>query len=269
MLPLLIEPNDLKKACEKKPSEMIIVDLGSEARFLNEHIPGAVLVTPAETQAGPPVPGFIPSNESLTILMRKIGLTENTHVIVYDDEGGGWAGRFIWMLDEIGHRHYSYLNGGLIAWKGDGFTTESGMPSIIPSKVSVKASHLHTISCEALSKAINKESTQVWDARSPMEYTGEARYAARAGHIPGAANYEWTRAMDPQNYYRLKPLPKLISELEAIGITHDKNIVTHCQSHHRSGLTYLIAKLLDFPNILAYSGSWGEWGNRQDTPIES
>ena len=269
MLPLFIEPNDLQSLLEQAPSELIIVDLGSEARFHSEHIPGAVLVTPAQTQSSPPVPGFIPSDELLTHLMRSIGLTKNSHVVVYDDEGGGWAGRFIWMLDEIGHTQYSYLNGGLIAWIGDGLALESGMPSISPSEITVKTNAQHTITCDTLCERLSQEDIQVWDARSPMEYSGATQYAQRGGHIPNAANYEWTRAMDPQNHYRLKPLPQLKSELAAIGISADKEIVTHCQSHHRSGLTYLIAKLLDFPNIKAYSGSWGEWGNRQDTPIQS
>lgn len=90
----------------------------------------------------------------------------------------------------------------------------------------------------------------------------------RAGHIPGAINYEWTQAMDPGRHYRLKPLNKLKSELAALGITADKKIITHCQSHHRSGLTYLVAKLLGFSDVKAYPGSWCEWGNRDDTPIE-
>jgi len=269
MLSLFIEPNDLQKLSTNTPSDLIIIDLGSEARFSEEHIPGATLVTPAETQAPPPVPGFLPDLEALTQLMRRIGLTKNSHVVVYDDEGGGWAGRFIWMLDEIGHSQYSYLNGGLIAWKGEGFATETGILPNKPSDISIVINHAHTIRCEALCDALSSSNTLIWDARSPMEHNGEKQFSARGGHIPGAINYEWTRAMDPQNHYRLKPLTKLESELAEIGITRDKDIYTHCQSHHRSGLTYLIAKLLDFPSIKAYSGSWGEWGNRQDTPIQS
>ena len=269
MLPLFIEPNDLQELCQSSPSGLIIIDLGSEARFSEEHIPGAILVTPAETQAPPPVPGFLPDTESLTRFMRRIGLTINIHVVVYDDEGGGGAGRFIWMLDEIGHTKYSYLNGGLISWKGEGLAIDSGILSNEPSDIAIEVNDAHTIKCEALCEALSSPNTLIWDARSPMEHNGEKKFSARGGHIPGAINYEWTRAMDPQNHYRLKPLTKLKSELAEIGITSDKDIFTHCQSHHRSGLTYLIAKLLDFPSIKAYSGSWGEWGNRQDTPIES
>jgi 3-mercaptopyruvate sulfurtransferase SseA len=269
MLPLFIEPNELQKLVQTTPSDLIIIDLGSEARFSEEHIPGAILVTPADTQAPPPVPGFLPPHEALTRLMRRIGLTNNAHVVVYDDEGGGWAGRFIWMLDEIGHTRYSYLNGGLISWKGEGFATDAGTQTNIPSDITIEINHAHTIECAPLCEILSSPNTLIWDARSPLEHKGEKKFSTRGGHIPGAINYEWTRAMAPQNHYRLKPLATLESELAEIGITRDKDIFTHCQSHHRSGLTYLIAKLLKFPSIKAYAGSWGEWGNRQDTPIES
>ena len=269
MLPLFIEPNDLQKCIQNSPSDLIIIDLGKEARFNEAHIPNAILVTPAETQAPAPVPGLLPSQEALTHLMRRIGLTASSHVVVYDDEGGGWAGRFIWMLDEIGHTRYSYLNGGLISWKAENLPMASGMSTNTCSNLSIEVNHKHTIQCEALWDVLNTANTLVWDARSPLEYKGEKVFSARGGHIPNAINYEWTRAMDIQNHHRLKPLDQLEAELAELGITRDKDIYTHCQSHHRSGLTYLIAKLLKFPSVKAYAGSWGEWGNRQDTPIES
>jgi len=253
---------------QTKTSDLIIVDLSKEDRYLSTHIPGAVLVTPTETQAGPPTPGLAPSNENLTRIMQRIGLNPNNHVIVYDDEGGGWAGRFIWLLDEIGHTRYSYLNGGIHAWAAEGYELESGSNTNSCSDIQVDASHQHSITLETLSSELSSDNIQVWDARSPMEYSGETVYGARGGHIPGALNYEWTRAMDQQRHLRLKPLDTIKAELQAVGITPEKNTITHCQSHHRSGLSYLIGKLIGFKNIRAYPGSWGEWGNNPTTPIE-
>ena len=74
--------------------------------------------------------------------------------------------------------------------------------------------------------------------------------------------------MDPANHHRLKPLAELEQTLAAVGLSKDKTIATHCQSHHRSGLSWLVMKLLNYTNILAYHGSWSEWGNREDTPVE-
>ncbi len=140
---------------------------------------------------------------------------------------------------------------------------------VVPSTISASANHSHTISLEELVESLGDNHTGLWDARSPAEYRGEQCNAARAGHIPGAVNYEWTRAMDANEYMRLKSLDTLTAELAAIGLTTNKRLVAYCQSHHRSGLAYLIAKILGFQNVKAFAGSWGEWGNREDTPIES
>ena len=88
----------------------------------------------------------------------------------------------------------------------------------------------------------------------------------RGGHIPGAINLDWLDTMDRQN--NLKLMPQMQALLDAHGITQDKSIITHCQTHHRSGLTYLIGKMLGY-KIRAYHGSWSEWGNDSDTPIET
>ncbi|MFT6029712.1 MAG: thiosulfate/3-mercaptopyruvate sulfurtransferase [Oleiphilaceae bacterium] len=269
LLPLLIEPEELQRVLSNhQHSTILLIDLASEERFLQAHIPGARLILPSETQTGPPTPGFSPSDDQLTFLMQRIGLTKDSHIVVYDDEGGGWAGRFIWLLDEIGHTKYSYLNGGIHAWAAANFALEKAAVPNSPSNINVNNKATNSMSANDIIEALKSNSIQVWDARSPMEYTGEKINAAKGGHIPGALNYEWTNAMDQSRNLRLKPLEQIKKELETIGISADKDTVTHCQSHHRSGLTYLLGKLLNFKSIKAYPGSWGEWGNLPNTPIE-
>ncbi|MEJ2670345.1 MAG: rhodanese-like domain-containing protein, partial [Gammaproteobacteria bacterium] len=109
----------------------------------------------------------------------------------------------------------------------------------------------------------------IWDARSADEYAGIRHTAQRNGHIPGAKHYEWTRAMDRDQHLRLRPLDTIQAELAALGITPDKTIVTHCHSNHRSGFTRVLGKILNFNAMLAYPGSWSEWGNAAETPIST
>lgn len=267
-LPLLLSVSAFAPMLASPPQNLLIVDVGKTERFEQGHIPGAVSVTPAQTQYSLPPAGLLPNPEALTQLMRQIGLTPQSHVVVYDDEGGGWAGRFIWMLDEIGHTQYSYLDGGLVAWQDEGLSLETETRTIKASEVSPASSGQHTISLDVLNKSLAHQTYSIWDARSPGEHSGEKANAKRAGHIPGAFNFNWTDAMDSSRALRLKPLGELQSQLEALGLDRNKTVVTHCQSHHRSGLSYLICKLLDQP-VLAYAGSWGEWGNREDTPVET
>ncbi len=268
-LPLIIEPDQLSPILNDE--SILLVDLCNPQNYAEHHIPGAVHVHPSETQHGmPPAPGLLPAMERLKSLVKYIGLAETKHVVVYDDEGGGWAGRFIWLLDSIGHKHYSYLNGGLIAWINEGYPVTSEATAINHGQTDyaiTDTSKTSTISLEDLQESLADARYNIWDARSPEEYRGERVAAMRSGHIPGAFNFEWTQAMDASRHYRLKPLPQLRAILNDLGLHESKPVVTHCQTHHRSGLTYLIAKALGL-DVKAYAGSWSEWGNRTDTPIE-
>ncbi len=192
--------------------------------------------------------------------------SNDQHIVVYDDEGGGWAGRFIWTLDVIGHTNYSYLNGGIHAWLKAGLPLENTPNQPEPTDVTLSINDEVIASREYIEASLDNPGVVIWDARSPEEYRGERVFAMRGGHIPGAVNYEWTRAMDPARHYRIRE--GVQEELEALGINKDKEIITHCQSHHRSGFTYLVAKTLGYKNVRAYDGSWSEWGNLPDTPIE-
>lgn len=107
----------------------------------------------------------------------------------------------------------------------------------------------------------------IWDARSAAEYDGEKLLAAKGGHIPDAVNFEWTAGMDSEHGLRIRS--DIADCLEKLGITKDKEVITHCQSHHRSGFTYLVAKALGYPRVKAYAGSWSEWGNHPNTVVEN
>ncbi|WP_434699350.1 rhodanese-like domain-containing protein [Pseudomonas sp. D1-1] len=264
-LPLVIEPSELRPRLDAP--ELILVDLTSAARYSNGHIPGARFVDPKRTQLGqPPAPGLLPAKADLEVLFGELGHNPNAVYVVYDDEGGGWAGRFIWLLDVIGHSNYHYLDGGLLSWLDEGLPVSTEMPAPGAGPVSLVLHDEPTATREYLQGRLGAADLAIWDARGPLEYSGEKVVAARGGHIPGAVNFEWTAGMDPTRNLRIrKDMPEI---LEQLGITPDKEIVTHCQTHHRSGFTYLVAKALGYPRVKGYAGSWGEWGNHPDTPIE-
>ena len=266
-LPLVIEPAQLTPLLGE--ANLLVLDLSQPQTHTQAHVPGAIFLPFQHLMAGiAPAPGKLPSVDHLSQLFSAIGLTPETHVVAYDDEGGGWAGRLIWTLDMIGHQRYSYLNGGIHAWIADQQPVETEQNAPQPTEYVANIVGDMSVEKEEIIANLGGDQMVIWDARSPGEYAGTKVNAAKAGHIPGARNYEWTRAMDRDNALRIRDLDAIKSELSAIGITEDKTIITHCQSHHRSGFTYLLGKVLGFPNIKAYPGSWGEWGNSEDTPVE-
>jgi 3-mercaptopyruvate sulfurtransferase SseA len=264
-LGLLLEPSEL--AARLDAPELVLVDLTSPASYAEGHIRGARFVDPKRTQLGqPPAPGLLPSLPQLEQLFAELGHAPDSVYVVYDDEGGGWAGRFIWLLDVIGHRRYHYLNGGLTAWRAEDRPLEQHVPPALSGSLSLTLDPTPTATREYLQSRLGSDDLAIWDARSPAEYRAEKVLAARGGHIPGAINFEWTAGMDNQRALRIRK--DMGDILAALGITPDKEVITHCQTHHRSGFTYLVAKALGYPRLKAYAGSWGEWGNHPETPIE-
>lgn len=266
-LPLLIEPHILAE--HLTDPYLLILDLCSPQLYGRAHIPGAVHLPYSRLSYTQPPPGALPPLAQLEQVLSDVGYRADQHIIAYDDEGGGWAGRLIWVLDCIGHTHYSYLNGGLQAWLQEQLPVEAMPNHPTPTSVQLTINQHGNVDKHNILEHLTDAERIIWDARSAEEYSGTRAFAQKGGHIPGAVSYEWTRAMDRNRGLRLRPLDEIKTELAAIGITADKEIVTHCQTHHRSGFTYLLGKILGFPNIKAYPGSWAEWGNDPETPVEA
>jgi thiosulfate/3-mercaptopyruvate sulfurtransferase len=245
-----------------------LIHVADRVAYEQYHLPGALLVEPGELVAGtPPASGRLPSLERLEALFARLGYLPDNEFIVYDDEGGGWAGRFAWTLDVIGHDRWTYLDGGIHAWAESGGELASGpcrYPESTATRLTLQSGPIAEI--EDVLAAMEDPGQIIWDVRSREEYLGLRSGSARAGHIPGARHLDWLRLKDPDRAFRLvEDLPGLLREH---GIDPAETVITHCQTHHRSGLSYMVGRLLGFSSIRAYHGSWSEWGNRDDLPVE-
>lgn len=266
-IPLILEPEALLPLIGKP--KVLLLDLSQAESYVKQHLPSALFLEYAWiVDSDKPRMGLLPDAQRLSRLLSAYGISEDTHVIAYDDEGGGRACRFLYTLDCVGHTRFSLLDGGLYAWLHEGRATEQtiNFPQAIQREVTIKPEPI--ADKRYILDHLGDDNVVILDTRSPHEYMGTKVFAARGGHIPGAVHYEWTRAMNEHRNLRLKPAEDLIQTLSDEGVTPDKTIVCHCQSHHRSAHTYIMLKSLGFQKVKGYPGSWSEWGNDTSTPIE-
>lgn len=276
--PLLIEPDALKVQFEQgyiSPQSIRIVDLSRDSIYQQLHLPDAIHLSPKQlVQQIDEITGLLPSAEVLQQLMYQLNISPQHWVIVYDDEGGAWASRLLWTLHCVGFEQVSLLNGGIHACIAHDLplTSEEVILEKVDNIYQIDLSHLHSIRIEYQMLLEQVQSTQsviqLWDCRSIEEFTGEKRMARRAGHIPKAIHLDWLALFDKQNHFKLYTLHELQEKLTQAGLDLTQPLVVYCQSHHRSSLAYLVARLLKC-SVRAYDGAWSEWGNRSDSLIVS
>ena len=268
-LDLLIEAEELVPHLGHE--KLRIVDLTRPSVYEQLHIPHALHVLPKQlVRQEELASGLLPDEAGLKALVEYLNISPDHHVVAYDDEGGAWAGRLIWNLHCLGFYNASLLNGGIHAWLGENLPTSADeekfekVASLFP--VQIQNIEQPRIEYDELLSKVSQDNVQVWDCRTAEEYTGQRLAARRGGHIPSARHFEWSTALNRQNHLKLHPLERTQQRLEQLGFKFDQPVVVYCQSHHRSGLAYIIGRLLGW-DIQAYDGAWSEWGNRLDSPI--
>ena len=265
--PLLLNVSQLQARLAAK--ELLLVDLSKREDYLDSHIPGAVHLEFTDIVAErPPIGGLLPDASRLSEVLSRIGLSAARSVVAYDNENGGKACRLLWTLDVLGHAGSSFLDGGMKAWLGAGNALQTGVHDAVQSSFTANIAAPHQADKDYVLAHLGDSDTVFLDTRTAAEFDGTNLRAARGGHIPGAVNFDWVNAMDPDRGMCLRSADELRRALGALGVTPDQEVVTYCQTHHRSSHTYVVLKSLGFTRIRGYAGAWSEWGNDPHTPVE-
>ena len=194
------------------------------------------------------------------------GVDRDRTVVFYDHESGERAARGVWLLDLFDHPDARLLDGGLPAWREAGHSVTAKAEGVERMSFEGNRRRMDRLATRFdVHAAIEDPETILLDTRRESEYVGTEKRAQRVGTIPGAVHLFWREHLDGKGAFR--PAEEIRALYESKGVTPDKNILPYCQGGYRSANTYLALKLLGYPNVKNYLGSWWEWGNRDDSVI--
>ncbi len=238
------------------------------------HIPSAVKVDWFTTLQHPVRRDFL-TREEFEKLCSNLGISNDTTVVFYGDKNNWFAAYAFWLFEYFGHKNMKIMNGGRAKWVAEGRPLTREVPEYPPTNYQAKEPN-ETIRAyrDQVMEQVKKRLPLV-DVRSPQEYSGELLHmpnypqegAQRGGHIPGAINIPWSKAVAEDGTF--KPEAELREIYEENNINPDSKVIAYCRIGERSSLTWFVLKyLLGYPDVKNYDGSWTEWGNLVGAPIE-
>ena len=276
---LLISPDSLaerlgvsvgaasRSAKSTDPKAPTVIDLRTAECFAVGHIPGAVhldLFGLSLIDTDPaPLKAFL---WMIGHLLMSRGVDAERSVVVYDDVSGIRAARAFWFLEFFGHPNVQLLDGGVTGWERAGYftTTETIKPD--PKVWEIVQDDTKVATWRDVNTRLGNAEVVLLDTRSDGEYCGTTVRAKRGGAVPGAVHLEWANNIEKDGTFKsANDLRKMYEEL---GITRQKEIISYCHGGYRAAHSYVALRLLGYGRVRNYVGSWKEWGDREDLPIE-
>jgi thiosulfate/3-mercaptopyruvate sulfurtransferase len=260
--------NDPKVRVVESDEDVLLYEMG--------HIPGAVKIDWQGDLQDQLIRDYIDAEKFASICSRS-GISSDTTVVFYGDKSNWWACYALWAFKLFGHKDCRILNGGRKLWLDQKRPTTTDVPKYPVTTYKVEKADEAAIRAfrdEVLVHA--KAGKALIDVRSPKEFTGEKLHmeeypqegSLRGGHIPGAKNVPWSRAVNEDGTFKSADELKAIYEGE-IGLKKGEPVVAYCRIGERSSLSwFVLTYLLGYPNVRNYDGSWCEWGNLVRAPIE-
>ena len=258
------------------PNVRIIESNEDPLLYPSGHVPGAVEVDWTRDLNDPLRRDYL-AQEGFSQLMRRIGASRDTTLVLYGDKNNWWATYAFWVFQLFGHTNAKVMDGGRAKWIAEGREVTREVPSYPESHYQAPPRNdgvLRAYRDQVLAH-VEKQGKLI-DVRSPQEYSGERMHmpdypnegALRGGHIPGAKSVPWARAVAENGTFKPAADLRAIYEGEA-GLKPSDDVIAYCRIGERSSHTwFVLSYLLGYPQVRNYDGSWTEWGNLVGVPIE-
>jgi thiosulfate/3-mercaptopyruvate sulfurtransferase len=251
------------------------VDYDPTANYNLGHVPGTVLFD-WKKDINHPITRNIFNRQACEDLLQRAGVNNNTTLVLYGDFNNWFAAFAFWAFKYFGFKDVRLMNGGRKKWLEEDRPISKDIPQYQRGNfIATEPDKSIRVFLNQVKEALGKENIAMVDVRSPKEFTGEilappeypTEHAQRGGHIPGASNVPWSQAVKDDGTF--KSVEDLKQIYQPKGIIPDKEIIAYCRIGERSSHTWFVLKyLLGYPNVKNYDGSWTEWGNMVDNPIE-